>query len=147
MPKRGRIGIFNRSYYEETLVVRQIGNSWRSGDCHPNWSQRHLEGTVQDNPGSLTGPIPRASVLVPAVSCPLWPMRGSEAKAKNLDGSGLGSRKEQPAAMKHTNKHIKSPLQDISSPLNWAFRRSGLSGCVPGNRSVIAATVPPPKRL
>ncbi len=30
LPERGRIGIFNRSYYEETLVVRVHPSCWRN---------------------------------------------------------------------------------------------------------------------
>lgn len=40
MPERGRIGIFNRSYYEETLVVR----------VHPEWLEK------QKLPSGLAGP-------------------------------------------------------------------------------------------
>lgn len=40
LPARGRIGIFNRSYYEEVLVVR----------VHPEWLRRqHLPLPVHDN--------------------------------------------------------------------------------------------------
>ncbi len=34
LPQRGRIGIFNRSYYEEVLVVtRRSPASWRRSTC------------------------------------------------------------------------------------------------------------------
>src|SRR5262249_25632782 len=99
-------------------------------------------------PGNLIGPIPRISWLVTAASCAVWPVRGKEVKAKNLDGSGLASKKEQPAEMKHTSKIITPSLwQDISSPFHRACRRAGLSGYVPGNRSAPVATAPPWKRL
>ena len=87
--------------------------------------------------------------VIHSVSGTLWPVRAREAKTKNLDGSGLASKKLQPAGMKHTSKIITPSLwQDISSPLNRrAFRRSGLSGCAPGNQLAPAAIAPPTKRL
>ena len=49
LPERGRIGIFNRSYYEEVLVVRvhpEILGSGRSS--RPSSSaKRHLEGALR----------------------------------------------------------------------------------------------------
>ena len=35
-PERGRIGIFNRSYYEEVLVVR-VHPEYLEGRPHPSW--------------------------------------------------------------------------------------------------------------
>lgn len=43
VPERGRIGVFNRSYYEETLVVR----------VHPEYLQAQR---LPSNPGSTTNP-------------------------------------------------------------------------------------------
>lgn len=44
LPERGRIGIFNRSYYEEVLVVR----------VHPELLERqHLPNALRRNPGKL----------------------------------------------------------------------------------------------
>ena len=38
LPERGRIGIFNRSYYEECLVVRvHPDNAGQGKDCRRNW--------------------------------------------------------------------------------------------------------------
>ncbi|MBP6977776.1 MAG: polyphosphate kinase 2 family protein [Bacteroidales bacterium] len=47
LPERGRIGIFNRSHYEEVLVVKvhpKILNNQRLPDCNPDeafWQQRY----------------------------------------------------------------------------------------------------------
>ena len=38
LPNRGHIGIFNRSYYEEVLVVRVHPDFLASKSCLPNWS-------------------------------------------------------------------------------------------------------------
>ena len=46
MPERGRIGIFNRSHYEEVIVVRVhpevLGDEQlpRGGENHPRWNER-----------------------------------------------------------------------------------------------------------
>ena len=39
LPERGRIGIFNRSYYEEVLVVRVHRRSSRGSSSRPRWWQ------------------------------------------------------------------------------------------------------------
>ncbi len=49
VPERGRIGIFNRSYYEETLVVR-VHPEYLAGQKLPreDKTQRPLEAALQD---------------------------------------------------------------------------------------------------
>jgi polyphosphate kinase 2 (PPK2 family) len=43
LPERGRIGIFNRSYYEEVLVVRvHAGNSAVSADARQLENDRNI---------------------------------------------------------------------------------------------------------
>ena len=37
LPKRGHIGIFNRSYYEEVLVVRVHLRFWKTKSCRSRW--------------------------------------------------------------------------------------------------------------
>ena len=55
-------------------------------------------------PGILIGPIPRKAALGGGLSSfAVEPGRGREVNAKNLDGSGLGSRDKQPAEMKHVS--------------------------------------------
>ena len=39
MPERGKIGIFNRSYYEEVLVVRVHPEILKGRNCRRRWSQ------------------------------------------------------------------------------------------------------------
>ena len=51
LPERGRIGIFNRSYYEEVLVVRvhpeMLAQAETAAEPH---RQGYLEGAVQEHP-------------------------------------------------------------------------------------------------
>ncbi|MGH9162310.1 MAG: hypothetical protein ACRD2X_20275 [Vicinamibacteraceae bacterium] len=43
MPRRGQIGVFNRSHYEDVIVVRVHRISWRARGFHPSAS-RHGSG-------------------------------------------------------------------------------------------------------
>ena len=45
LPQRGQIGIFNRSYYEEVLVVRVHPEILRAEHCHPSCLIRKRSGT------------------------------------------------------------------------------------------------------
>ena len=47
LPERGRIGIFNRSYYEEVLIVR----------VHPKFSARRAPGLAARRQDSLARPV------------------------------------------------------------------------------------------
>ena len=61
MPERGRIGIFNRSYYEEVLVVRaQPGNSRDSRRCRPHSSAR-ISGRSGSRISAISRNIRRAT--------------------------------------------------------------------------------------
>ena len=42
LPERGRIGIFNRSYYEEVLVVRVHRSSSNGSSCPRRWSRKRI---------------------------------------------------------------------------------------------------------
>ena len=53
LPERGRIGIFNRSYYEETLVVR----------VHPEFLERQKTPARIRHQGHLEGSLPGHSQL------------------------------------------------------------------------------------
>ena len=51
LPERGRIGIFNRSYYEETLVVRVHPEFLAKQKLPPELvTQGHLEGALPGHP-------------------------------------------------------------------------------------------------
>jgi len=45
LPARGKIGIFNRSYYEEVLVARVHPEILSREKCRQIWSQENLAGT------------------------------------------------------------------------------------------------------
>jgi polyphosphate kinase 2 (PPK2 family) len=58
LPGRGRIGIFNRSHYEEVLVVRVHEERWPRSGC-PRWRATTGSGpaaTVRSTTGSATWP-------------------------------------------------------------------------------------------
>ena len=50
LPNRGHIGIFNRSYYEETLVVRVHPEFLAAEAAARAGRQAHLEGTLRGHP-------------------------------------------------------------------------------------------------
>ena len=51
LPNRGHIGIFNRSYYEETLVVRVHPEFLAKQKLPPTLvTQEHLEGALRGHP-------------------------------------------------------------------------------------------------
>ncbi|MCL4191744.1 MAG: hypothetical protein KJZ87_08350, partial [Thermoguttaceae bacterium] len=45
LAERGRIGIFNRSYYEDVLIARVLARCWRGSDCPPSASTQRPSGT------------------------------------------------------------------------------------------------------
>ena len=52
LPERGRIGIFNRSYYEEVLVARVHPKSSKHNDC-----RRRCAARTSGNAGSMTSTV------------------------------------------------------------------------------------------
>ena len=59
LPERGRIGIFNRSYYEEVLVVR-VHPEMLAQEVPPRTGdQRHLEGALRGHRRVRTPPGPQ----------------------------------------------------------------------------------------
>ena len=44
LPERGQIGIFNRSYYEEVLIVRVHRRFSMRSSCRPRWLRRKRSG-------------------------------------------------------------------------------------------------------
>lgn len=50
LPERGCIGIFNRSYYEEVLIVRVHDSFEKRENTHLPYNRRNMERPVQANP-------------------------------------------------------------------------------------------------
>jgi polyphosphate kinase 2 (PPK2 family) len=52
LPERGRIGIFNRSYYEEVLITRVHRRSWTHRICQSGRAMRSNSGVIGIAPSS-----------------------------------------------------------------------------------------------
>ncbi len=59
LPERGRIGIFNRSYYEEVLVARVHPELLESASCQRLREAAHLARTVRGHPRHRALPDPQ----------------------------------------------------------------------------------------
>jgi polyphosphate kinase 2 (PPK2 family) len=83
LPERGRIGIFNRSYYEETLVVRAcIPSSSLGRNCPPNASQR-TSGTSAFRTSAASSATSRETAQLSASFFSMSRRRNSKSGSSN----------------------------------------------------------------
>ena len=77
LPERGRIGIFNRSHYEEVLIVRVIPNSYAPKVFRTKRSTTRRSGVIATDRSVISRRICTATARVSSSSFSIFPRKSS----------------------------------------------------------------------
>ena len=104
LPERGRIGIFNRSYYEEMLVVRVHPEFLAKQKLPPELvDQGHLEGALPGHPQTSSATSPATASSSASSSC-----TSRRASRRGASSSGSTTRRRTGSSPPTTPRSARS---------------------------------------